>query len=329
MLREMATDLASSVRVTNPHDVDTVDRTKGWNDLAASGLLGLRTRDGGAPTASGVEVMLATEALAEALAPLPFVGTTLALELLSLVGAPSAWTDAIADGSARYGLVLTHDLSALASVDALDGGYAWDVDGAAYALALSGSQVVRIALDRVVTRDAIDLTRTLAEFESGAVEPAGELIGDAWSKWLAFALTVVAADTVGLMRSGLMTAVEYSKERIAYDVPIGSFQALQHMCAEAFVSVEASSSATKYAAWAVDELSADDALLAARAAKAYSSSVVREVTERVMQMFGGIGQTWEHIAHLFNRRGLFNAALLGDADSHYLAIADARLVKGN
>jgi alkylation response protein AidB-like acyl-CoA dehydrogenase len=97
------------------------------------------------------------------------------------------------------------------------------------------------------------------------------------------------------------------------------------MCADALVQVEASASTTKYAAWAVDALPPAEALLAARVAKAYSSSVAREVTETVMQVFGGIGQTWEHIAHVHTRRALTDRAVLGDESIHLLRIADARL----
>jgi alkylation response protein AidB-like acyl-CoA dehydrogenase len=127
------------------------------------------------------------------------------------------------------------------------------------------------------------------------------------------------------MRSGLTGVVEYSKERIQYGVPIGSFQAIQHLCAEALVQTEAASSATKYAAWAVDELAAGDALLAARTAKAYTCSVARDVPETVMQVYGGIGQTWEHIAHLFTRRALLDRLVFGDRSEQLLRIADARL----
>jgi alkylation response protein AidB-like acyl-CoA dehydrogenase len=127
------------------------------------------------------------------------------------------------------------------------------------------------------------------------------------------------------MSSALTRAVDYAKERVQYGVKIGSFQAIQHLCADALVQIEASASLNRYAAWAVDALPCEEALLAARVAKAYSSSVAREVTETVMQVFGGIGQTWEHVAHLHTRRALTDRALFGDESQHLLHIADARL----
>src|SRR3954447_10526280 len=139
MLKDMAVQLASSTGLTNPQDLETVDRAKGWQSLAESGLLSLRVRDGGAPTAWGVEVMLATEALAGALAPQPFVGATLAIELLSLAAAPQDMIDEIANGETRATLLFSRDLTDLANVDGdTSGAIAWDAEEASYALALSG-----------------------------------------------------------------------------------------------------------------------------------------------------------------------------------------------
>ncbi|MNG15200.1 Crotonobetainyl-CoA dehydrogenase [compost metagenome] len=117
----------------------------------------------------------------------------------------------------------------------------------------------------------------------------------------------------------------YTKERVQYGALIGSFQAIQHLCAEMLVQAQAAQSITCYAAWAVDQLDADAALLAARTAKAYASSVALPVTEAVMQVYGGIGQTWEHIAHVYTRRALLDARLFGDESHQLQQIADARL----
>jgi alkylation response protein AidB-like acyl-CoA dehydrogenase len=130
------------------------------------------------------------------------------------------------------------------------------------------------------------------------------------------------------MREALQRAVDYAKERVQYGVPIGSFQAIQHLCADTLVQVEATASAVRYAAWALDELAPGEALLAARTAKAHMAGVARDVTETVMQVFGGIGQTWEHIAHVFTRRALVDRQLLGDGPTQLDAIADARLAGG-
>jgi alkylation response protein AidB-like acyl-CoA dehydrogenase len=335
MLKEMAVQLAASVGLVMPADLATVDRTKGWAALADAGLLSLRVRDEqGTPTASGVEVMLVAEALGGALAPLPYFGSVTASELIARAGAPAEWLDELGAGDVRYGLLLSADLSRLAHVEDADGAIAFDIDGADYAVALSGPAdaptLVRVRTDRgFAPAEPADLTRRLARVDALAelnVESPGATLTTAeMNSWLAFALVVVCADMVGVMSSGLNKAVGYAKEREQYGVKIGSFQAIQHLCADALVQIEASASTTRYAAWGADALDPAEALLAARVAKAYTSSVAREVTEIIMQVFGGIGQTWEHIAHVHTRRALTGRVVLGDESSHLLHVADARL----
>ncbi|HEX4245235.1 MAG TPA: acyl-CoA dehydrogenase family protein [Acidimicrobiales bacterium] len=337
MLQEIAAQLAQSVGLTNPSDLDKVDRAKGWAALADAGLLGLRARDEqGNPTASGVEVSLVVEALGAALAPLPYSGSAvLATELLSLAGAPEAWVAGLTDGSARCALLLSEDLSRLARADELAAAVAWDADEATHGLALAGSddapQVVRVALGEAwAPVEGADLTRVLRRAGSAPtpdqVEEAGSpLTSGQFDTWLALALTVVSADIVGALKQGLDQVVAYTKERVQYGVPVGSFQAVQHLCAEALVAVEASASTVKYAAWAIDELDPAEALVAARTAKAYSATSARTVAETIMQVYGGIGQTWEHIAHFVARRTYLDRSLFGDDAAQLTAIADARL----
>jgi alkylation response protein AidB-like acyl-CoA dehydrogenase len=127
------------------------------------------------------------------------------------------------------------------------------------------------------------------------------------------------------MRGGVDGVVAYTKERVEFGVPVASFQAVQHLCADALVKVEGAASTVKYAAWAVDELHPTEALLAARTAKAYAADVARDVGEIVLQVYGGVGQTWEHIAHFFLRRMMLSSHVLGDASVQLECIADARL----
>jgi alkylation response protein AidB-like acyl-CoA dehydrogenase len=337
MLQDTATQLAQSVGLANPSDLDKVDRAKGWATLADAGLLGLRARDDqGKPTASGVEVALVVEALGAALAPLPYAGSgVLATELLALAGAPEPWLAGLIDGSSRCAILMTEDLSRLAHIDELAGAYAWDADGADHALAVAGDgqapQVVRVALgEDWAAVEGADLTRVLKRAGSAPApdqieEAGGPLTRGQFDTWLALALTVVSADIVGALRHGLDDVVAYTRERVQYGVPVGSFQAVQHLCAESLVAVEASSSTVKYAAWAVDELDPVEALVAARTAKAYCGTTARTVAETIMQVYGGIGQTWEHIAHVIARRTYLDRSLFGDDAVQLTAIADARL----
>ncbi|MFD9664265.1 acyl-CoA dehydrogenase family protein [Rhodococcus sp. NPDC059968] len=326
----MAQRIADTVALRNPSDLGDVDRAGGWKRLAEVGVLGLRAREDGLPLASGTEVRLVVEALAEALAPVPFVGASLAVELLSLAGAPEKLVDDIAAGTVRCGLGMRADLSSLANPH--DGDLVgWDVDGAdlVVALGLGGEtiEVLTVPVDITsVIPSPLDTTRSIAQLSWDGAETVGELSAEDLMRWEALALTTVSADAVGAMRQTLANAVAYSKERIAYGVPIGSFQALQHLMVDAYVNTQPAISLTAYAAWAVDALEPAEALLAARSAKAYSARIGLEVTEAAMQVFGGVGVTSEHIAHLFTRRVLADRHLFGSEDTHFALIADSRLV---
>jgi alkylation response protein AidB-like acyl-CoA dehydrogenase len=335
MLRDTAAGLASSVRVNTPGDLPRVDRDKGWSALARAGLLAMRARgDDGAPLGSGFDTALVAQALGGALAPLPFVGALLAYELLVLAGAPDEWLADLGEGSVRYGLLLTRELDGLADADAPEGAVCVDAEGAEYVLALArgreGLRVVRLKPADEGAPQGVDLTRPFRPWRAATAERdvAGALSPSDLERWTALALSLVCADLVGVLRAGLAQVVEYSRTRVQYGVPIGSFQAVQHMCADMLVQTEAAASATNYAAWAVDALDPAESLMAARTAKAYCGPVGQSVGETLMQAYGGIGQTWEHVAHLRTRRAMADRKLFGDESSQLLHIADARLGQG-
>jgi alkylation response protein AidB-like acyl-CoA dehydrogenase len=93
--------------------------------------------------------------------------------------------------------------------------------------------------------------------------------------------------------------------------PIGSFQAIQHKCANMLVEVESSKSATYYAAWAVANDVAE-APLAAAMAKAYVSDAYRHTAGEGIQIHGGIGFTWEHDMHIYFKRAKSSEVTFGD-----------------
>jgi alkylation response protein AidB-like acyl-CoA dehydrogenase len=98
---------------------------------------------------------------------------------------------------------------------------------------------------------------------------------------------------------------------VQYGTAIGSFQAVPHLLADAFTLMEGSRSITLHAAWAVDALPPEEALAAAAAAKAYCARAARTVCETAIQVHGGIGNTWECLAHLHLRRALLSSDVLG------------------
>jgi alkylation response protein AidB-like acyl-CoA dehydrogenase len=176
----------------------------------------------------------------------------------------------------------------------------------------------------VTPRTSGDLTRQLVELTGGTgYEPVGGTVADPeLMRWEALAQVALCADMVGAMRGALDLAVSYVSDRIQFGRPIGSFQAIQHLAADQHVSIEASQSATYYAAWAVDGLDPKAALSAALTAKTYVSRRGRQVTESVLQMHGGMGHTWEHRAHYFLRRVLLDRVTLGDESVQLARLAD-------
>ncbi len=157
-----------------------------------------------------------------------------------------------------------------------------------------------------------DPSRVIAEL-TGEPRPIGGAVDAAGlERWRSFGLVLVSADIVGAMTGALAMAVAYAGQRRQFGHPIGSFQAIQHLCAEQHVSVEAARSITYYAAWAVDHPDVADAPEVARVAKAYVGRVSRQVGEAVIQVHGGIGHTWECDAHRYLRRLLVDRAVLGD-----------------
>ena len=95
------------------------------------------------------------------------------------------------------------------------------------------------------------------------------------------------------------------------------------MLADACVAMEGSRSIALHAAWAVDALPADEALAAASAAKAYCARAARSVCETSIQVHGGIGNTWECLAHVFLRRALFSTEVLGGIGDNLLRVLAA------
>jgi alkylation response protein AidB-like acyl-CoA dehydrogenase len=161
----------------------------------------------------------------------------------------------------------------------------------------------------------MDLTRPEVLVEPGArpvAVPGDRTLGPAdLQAWTALGLGLACADLVGTMAGAIGLACDYAGSRRQYGAAIGSYQAIQHMLADAFVALEGSRSVALYAAWGVDALPAGDALAAAAVAKAYCSRAARTVCEIAIQVHGGIGNTWDCLAHIYLRRALLSIGLLG------------------
>jgi alkylation response protein AidB-like acyl-CoA dehydrogenase len=290
----------------------------GWFDLRGPG-------EADAPLASGVDVAIVARELGRAAADTPFLGPVVAADL-----ARRAFADLDAADTA---VVLDPTLLDLAVMPAGGSteGVAVDCAGMTRALALAIDDDTTFRIVRLAIADAApatDLTRALGAVTvvADAENALGDAVdGDAIDRSRALALTITVADLVGTMEGVLDTTCEYAKERHQYGVAIGSFQAVQHLLAEARVLVEGSISVAQYAAWAVDALPPGEAREAGAVAKAYCARAARTVCETAIQVHGGIGNTWECFVHVHLRRALLSSALLGDEGHHLRALARRRL----
>ena len=294
--------------------LDAAVTASGWRELRAAS-------DEGGPWASAVEVAVVAEELGRGLADVPFFGPTMAADLRRLAGAGAG--DCTRDDGA-HGRISPSWLAVV--IGRLpERGLAVDAAGAASALVLLARQPARLGHGWAVgslpsptdgAADGVDLTRPSCPALRGrrsrrCPNRAGRSSPRSSSHWHSLGLAVACADLVGVMRGAIALAADYARERKQYGATIGSFQAVQHLLADAQVAMEGSRSIALHAAWAVDALPGPDALAAASSAKAYCARAARAVCETAIQVHGGIGNTWECLAHVYLRRALLSTELLG------------------
>ncbi len=165
----------------------------------------------------------------------------------------------------------------------------------------------------------LDATRKLYDVSFDAVSVAQKdiiAVGEQAGAWLEYATRVATvaacAEMLGAMQWIREATLDYAKTRKQFDRTIGSYQAVQHQCADMMLMTESARAATYYAAWALS-VGANDGNKAIAIAKAYCSDAGREVAHRGVQVHGGIGFTWEHDMHLFVKRIKVCEFLFGDA----------------
>jgi hypothetical protein len=315
-LEDAAVRLVEKLGPSTVGDLEDTERTSRLDAaLTQAGWRELRTGSADDPLASGVEAALVARSLARGACDVAFIGPVLAHDLLRRADSAEA-----SDGRTRT-IAVSSDLQRLAQ----GRGLAIDAAGSTSAVALApgGDQLVEFALAPSDSDGGVDLTRLVtavpAESSAAGCRSLGTLSAEDLLAWEALAVTLTAADLVGTMEGALALSTDYARERRQYGVPIGSFQAVQHLLAEAKTLTEGALSATLYAAWAVDALEPGDARAAAAVAKAYAARSARTVCETAIQVHGGIGNTWECMAHVHLRRALLSTELFG-ADGQQLAL---------
>ena len=319
-----------------------------WTGLCDLGVLGLLVPERWGGIGMGmVDAAVVIEELGRAVCPAPYVTTAIgAMPLLVDLGDENA-LESLMPELLRGGVVGTVAIfeperryewrQPSCSAAPNDDG-TWRLDG-------TKTQVRDFRADRVLLTTAAEPGGVLGVFaaELGAAShevesvdityhastihldgPARRVGGDATD---AIARTLdrlgVAAvlDGVGAAQRALELSVEYAKERVQFDKPIGSFQAVQHLCADMLRIVELGRAAAYYACWAIDEASPEEAHRAATLARAFAADAFPQLGGTAIQVFGGIGFTWEHDIHLYYKRLLSQSVVLGTANDYFDELA--------
>jgi alkylation response protein AidB-like acyl-CoA dehydrogenase len=300
-----------------------------WRGLVELGVVGLL-----APAAVGgsgmgmVDMAVVLEELGRAVHPGPFIAS--AVGAVSLVNGLDGWgshpllTD-VATGD-RIGTVALLEPGRRAAwraptTTAADAG-GWTVTGTKVHVVSAGAADVFLVTATtpgdelgvfavaagdatVVASPTVDGTRSEATVTFDGAPAARVGGGDASD---AVAATVdhvgIAAvvDGVGAAQRALELSVDYARERHQFGAPIGSFQAVQHLCADMLRAVELARAAGYYACWAADDADPAERHRAATMALAFAADELAGVGAATIQVHAGIGYTWEHDAHLFYKR---------------------------
>ena len=294
-------DKHSDVRaaIETPHGYDKAV----WARLCDIGVLPIPEQYGGSG-ATRAETRIVLEELGRTLTPSPLLASMLATEALLATGNEEACgrlLPRIADGTVAT-LVWPWDNEQTS----LNGTarYVLNGDHAEILLATDGTDLYELA---GVTREhtpTMDQTRRLATVHlTGA---SASRLGR-WSPEVRdIALAALSAEQVGAAARALELTVEYTKTRVQFGKPIGSFQALKHRMADMHVLVETARSAAEAA---TDEVSA-------AVAKVYCSEAFFKVAAEMVQLHGGIAITWEHDAHLYLKRAHGSGQLFGSPAVH-------------
>ncbi|MEU7832368.1 acyl-CoA dehydrogenase [Nonomuraea sp. NPDC049129] len=307
-----------------------------WSGLAEQGLLGLHLPEEFGGSGYGLlEAAVAVEALAERMAPGPYVPTVLASAVINASKRPEH-LESFADGSLTAAVALTGTLTGTFTEDGglIVSGTAENVLGASLADALvlpvatdEGEEWVIIdASSATITEiKSLDLTRPVAKVELSEVPvpDLGILGGVQSSDVRNLAAILLGAEAAGLASWCVTAAADYAKVRVQFGRPIGQFQGIKHKLSRMLVALE-QARATVWDATRADGKELD---YAAAIAAVMAPDAAVQCAKDAIQTFGGIGYTFEHDVHLYYRRALTIRALLGSS-AEWAATVTALALQG-
>jgi alkylation response protein AidB-like acyl-CoA dehydrogenase len=278
-----------------------VDRAL-WQDLAGLGVFGLRLADGA--DLGMAEAVLVFEELGRALVPGPLVASHLAAGLV----------DGADDGT-----------TALALVE--DGADPVVVEHPEFvdAVLVLGSDAVRTVPAATLAGEPVALPvdpLTPVRRVDGTL-PAGDPLGADPATLRLHGAALTAAYQLGIAESLTDRSVHYAKEREQFGRPIGSFQAVKHLCADMLVRAELARAAVYAAGVTIDDPEVGDPVRAVAIAKLLADEAALLNGKAAIQAHGGMGFTWELPLHLYLKRAWLLATTFGTVEEHALALAAA------
>ena len=261
-----------------------------------------------------VELAVLLEQTGYAAAPTPLLGTAGAALAISAGGSDaqrSEWLPRLASGEATgsFGEVSADGTSSLfCDLPTADVAVVFDGDGALIAPTSD--------LDFAPV-ETIDATRSYATVSGSTGDRLG---GDAAAGRDRVA-TAIAAELTGVSQRAMEMAVEYARERQQFGRQIGAYQGVSHRCANMLLNTEESRSLTYFAAWAADA-EPESLPMAAAMASARASDAAWDTCANALQVFGGIGFTWEHDLQFWLKRSRVAGRMLGSPRGHRERVAD-------
>jgi alkylation response protein AidB-like acyl-CoA dehydrogenase len=316
---------------------ETEERPGFWAGLAGQGLLGLHLPEEHGGSGYGLlEAAVAVEALAERVAPGPFVPSVLAsAAILASDGkARAELLPAMADGGLTGAVALSGSITGTrddAGVLTITG-TAEPVLGGALADVLvlpvttdRGEEWVALSRDSVTVTPmkSLDLTRGVAKVAVEAVAVPAERVLDGLrrTRVQTLAAIVLGAEATGVAAWCVSAASDYAKVREQFGRPIGQFQGIKHKLSRMLVALEQA----RATVWDATRAQDDELAFAAAVAGVMAPDAAVQCAKDAIQTFGGIGYTFEHDAHLYYRRALTLRALLGASAEWAETVAELSL----
>lgn len=348
-LRRLLAERAPIARTREIATLGTYDADT-WRLLASTmGVPGLHVAEElGGGGFSFLETAIVAQELGRALTPVPMITTTAAIEAILRLGSAEQQDrllPGLLDGSTIGTLAVSGSRDTLVGsatvratgpepgpsltgrLDFVTFGHVADLL-VVPALVPGGDDVAlyvvetRAAGVTTTGRDSLDPTRPVASVELDGA-PA-QLLGTdraAIDRVVNVLRTLLANDSLGAAEAALDMAVEYAKQRVQFNRPIGSFQAIKHKCADMAIAVDAAQATVMYASMTAEEDN-DEFPRVAVMAKSQASECLTLCASQNIQVHGGIGFTWEADPHLYFRRAKATEPILGNSAHHTGLLAD-------